>query len=385
MSQYRLLKFDVVHPQAYLERKHQEWDDIENLSLDAYRTRLNRLRSNYSDYYTYHLDDATWEAEEFYLLDPVFLNKVAQQLYGTALPAQRLKNYALRKLRPQKTWMRQVVRDYVAATAPDVVFVRSQPLASSFWQQFRDAALLVARLSARMPKNWHPEDFDLIYTDVPAFRDFFALHDVPSYLNDQGFDPRIPDELTPRPKQHDVVFVGGLGTHNFTQRTQLFEQIAANVPGFAWWGYWWPSWDDSTPTDDFPHLQRTFQGPTSGLEMFQIYRDSKICLNDYVDTADELGVNQRMYEVMGVGSFLLTRHARNLESDFPGTPFATYESTPECLEQIQYYLHHDHEREALAEAGQACVLKHYNYRDIVRRFGDTVQRHLEADRASDEA
>jgi hypothetical protein len=228
-----------------------------------------------------------------------------------------------------------------------------------------------------MPRQWHPEHFDVIYTDVPVFRDFFALHDVPVYLNDQGFDPRLLDELDDRPKQRDVTFVGGLGTTNFSKRTRLLERIAAEVPSFQWWGYWYPSWTDSTPTDAFPNLQRTFQGPTSGREMFQIYRDSRICLNDYVDTADGLGVNQRMYEVMGVGSFLLTREAPNLDDDFPGRPFGTYDGEDACLDRIRYFLEHDEEREALARRGQALVLEDYNYRDIVRDVGDTLLTHLE--------
>ena len=65
MARYRLLKFDVVHPMSYLHRKQEAWDDLNELSQEEYRTRLNRLRSNYSDYYTYHLDDEVWEAEEY--------------------------------------------------------------------------------------------------------------------------------------------------------------------------------------------------------------------------------------------------------------------------------------------------------------------------------
>jgi hypothetical protein len=376
MRRRRLLKFDVVHPASYLDRKHAEWDDLGALSAAAYRDRLNRLRSNYSDYYTHYLDEQHWQGEEFYL-HPTYLDKVAREMYGAALPLRRLPSAVRQRLHGGPAWMKRVVGDYIRTTQPDVLFVRSQPLPSAFWQRFRDDCLLVARLSARMPRQWHPEHFDVIYTDVPVFRDFFALHDVPVYLNDQGFDPRLLDELDDRPKQRDVTFVGGLGTTNFSKRTRLLERIAAEVPSFQWWGYWYPSWTDSTPTDAFPNLQRTFQGPTSGREMFQIYRDSRICLNDYVDTADGLGVNQRMYEVMGVGSFLLTREAPNLDDDFPGRPFGTYDGEDACLDRIRYFLEHDEEREALARRGQALVLEDYNYRDIVRDVGDTLLTHLE--------
>lgn len=380
MPDYHLLKFDVIHPHAYLQRKHREWDDLDALSLDAYRDRLNALRSNYSDYYTHYLDPDVWEGEEFYLSDPVFLQKVEEELYGTAAPVQRTKHRVLSRLGRGPGRQRAVVRDYIQARQPDVLFARSQPFPSAFWQAFRDQSLLVARLSARMPKRWHPEDFDVLYTDVPIFRDFFELHDVPTYLNDQGFDPRVAEELADVPFKRDVSFVGGLGTKNFRRRTQVFEQVAAEVENFQWWGYWWPSWDDTQPTDEFPNLQRTFQGPTSGLEMFEIYKSSRVVLNDYVDTADGLGVNQRMYEVMGVGAFLLTRDAPNLEEDFRDQMFGTFQSADECIEQIRHYLAHPDERQRLADRGQQYVFEHYNYRDIVRDFGQTVRQHLEQDR-----
>jgi hypothetical protein len=282
------------------------------------------------------------------------------------------------RIRPSSSgWAGQVIKDYIRDYDPDVLFARSQPLPSSFWQQFRDDCLLVARLSARMPKQWHPEHFDVLYTDHPRFRDFFELHDVPAYLNDQGFDERILGELEENGSPRDVTFVGGLGTHNFSRRTKLMERVAAEIPSFQWWGYWWPSWTDSQPTDDFPNLQRTFQGPTSGLEMFQIYSDSKVVLNDYVDTADGLGLNQRMYEVLGVGSFMLTREAPNFDDDFPTRPFGTFESNEDCVEKIEYYLEHDAERKQMARKGQEYVLEHYNYRDIVQDFGQTLQSHLE--------
>lgn len=378
MARYRLLKFDVVHPMSYLHSKQEAWDDLNELSQEEYRTRLNRLRSNYSDYYTYHLDDEVWEAEEYYLLDPVYTRKVARELHGMQRWGRRLITNLKTRIRPSAgEWSTQVVEDYIRAYEPDVLFPRSQPLPSSFWQQFRDDCLLVARLSARMPKNWHPEHFDVLYTDHPVFRDFFELHDVPTYINDQGFDERILSEVEDNGRPRDVTFVGGLGTHNFSRRTELLERVAAEIPSFKWWGYWWPSWDDSQPTEDFPNLQRTFQGPTSGVEMFQIYRDSKVVLNDYVDTADGLGVNQRMYEVLGVGAFMLTREAPNFDEDFPTRPFETFENAGECLDKIQYFLEHGTERQQIAEEGQEYVLKHFNYSDIIREFDHTLRRHLE--------
>jgi hypothetical protein len=377
MSTYRLLKFDVIHPDTWLRDKQDQWDDLDALSRADYLDRLNRLRSNYSDYYTHYLDDV-WTAEEFYLNDPVYLEKVARELYGPAYWWKRITRGVARRLQPGRpSWRDAVVHDYVQAFDPDVIFARSQPIPSAFWQRYRDDTLLVARLSARMPKRWHPEHFDVLFTDVPLFQEFFERHDVPTYLNDQGFDPRVLEELDDRPPKYDVTFVGGLGSKNFQRRTELFETIAGEVDAFRWWGYWWPYGDDLLPMSAFPNLEATFQGPTSGLEMYQIYHDSRIALNDYVDTAGGLGVNQRMYEVLGVGAFLLTRDAPNFEDDFPGELFGTFSSTEECIDKVHYYLDHPDERAEMAQRGQAFVIENFHYRDIVEEFDDILRDHLD--------
>lgn len=371
-KQLKLLKFDIIHPAAYLEEKKRQWPDLANLSLAAYRDRLIALRSNYSDFYTYWLKQKGWQAEEFFLMDDDYLAKTAAHLYGSSTGLKKLQSRLKDKLRPkQRRWEEQVIRDYIEAFDPDVLFVRSQPLPSQFWQKYRGKRLLVARLSARLPFHWHPNHWDLIYTDHPDFARFFELHDVPTKLNDQGFDPRILSELQDEGKTYDLTFVGGLGTQNFRQRTEFFEQVAAKAD-FRWWGYWWEHGGKGRLTD-FPNLKRTFQGPTSGLDMFQVYRNSRIVLNDYVDTANGLGVNQRIYEILGTGSLMLTREAPNFGEMFPGHLFATYKDLADCLSKVDYYLAHDKEREELAAAGQGFIVGNYSYERIVGELDEVLR------------
>ena len=93
MNKRKLIKFDIIHPTEYLEQKQKEWTDINEISLEEYRQRLIELRSNYSDFYTYHLNKTGgWEAEEFFLLDNVFLEKVAKELFGKEYTLQRFLN-----------------------------------------------------------------------------------------------------------------------------------------------------------------------------------------------------------------------------------------------------------------------------------------------------
>lgn len=370
----RLLKFDIIHPREYLDKKKEEWDDLAGLSMKEYRERLIGLRSNYSDYYTHHLDQTEeWQAEEFFLMDEDYLSKAAKKSLGPKrFIHQAIAWVARRFLKDPKYYQRKVVQSYIQDYQPDVIFVRSHPLPSSTWKKFRGRSLLVARLSARLPYNWHPNDWDLLYTDLDNFKRFFELHGVPTIINDQGFDQRINQELKEREPQYECTFVGGLGTENFSRRTRLVHYVSRNCD-FQWWGYWWQEGSDLA---EFPGLEKTFRGSTSGLEMYQIYKDSKICLNDYVDTAGGIGFNQRMFEVMGVGGFLLTRRAPNFEEHFPEGIFATYENDEDCIQKIQYYLDHPEERKQIAEAGRKYIAKNYDYSRIALEFGEDCKEQL---------
>ena len=366
----RLIKFDVIHPRAYLLKQQAATPEVQDMSLAEYRQWLLNLASNYSDFYTYYLNQSgKWEAEEYFFGDELFTRKVAEHLYGR-VRARLLERglHAYRRLTHRHTAFRDyVVRAYLARRRPHVLFVRSHPQPSAFWQPYRKDALVVARLSARMPRRWHPNDFDLVYTDQPDFKHFFELHGTETILNDQGFDRRIVDRLVEGRPSPGVVFVGGLGTQNFLARTEFFERIARRTT-FTWWGYWWEEGGDGRTLADFPGLERGFRGVTSGMEMYQTYYDAAICLNDYVDTAGGTGFNQRMFEVMGVGGFLLTRAAPNFAGTFPEGIFATYTDEEDCLAKIDHYLARPEERAAIARRGQAFILEHYTYERIAAEF-----------------
>ena len=372
--QLKLIKLDVIHPAAYLVDKKKEWTDLSQLSIAEYRERLIRLRSNYSDFYTYHLNQMDeWEAEEYFLMDDDFTEKIAKELFGPLYLFKRNwygKHYKIKFSRIK--WERYVLDQYIKKMGFNVVFARSQPLPSQYFSRFYRETLLVARLSARLPFYWHPNHWDLIYTDQPDFQKFFELHGVTTILNNQGFDRRIVTELEQRDKRHDIIFVGGLGTENFSQRTYFLDALLDKID-IKWWGYWWTYGRAHKKMSDFPKLEAIFQGSTSGLEMFQIYKDSKIVLNDYVDTANGIGFNQRMFEVMGCGGFMLTREAANFEGVFPPNIFATYTDEKDLLEKIDYYLKHEKERDAIARKGQDFVLKNFDYKEIVETFSSDIK------------
>jgi spore maturation protein CgeB len=95
--------------------------------------------------------------------------------------------------------------------------------------------------------------------------------------------------------------------------------------------------------------------------MLRIYRQSKIVFNDYGEIADSAAVNQRMFEVLGVGSLLVTREAENLKQEFPNDIFITFRDEKDCLDKMNYFLKNEKEREEIALRGQKHVLENYAY------------------------
>lgn len=350
----RLLKFDQAYPLEYLFRESATWPDLSSLTRSEYRKRVLELRLNYSDYYTHHLSNLGWEAEEFLLGDPKYLELVAKELY----PIRNLPRLIKGKVR---SWLRyfsapiHIIDEYTRRYEPDVIFVREpSTIPSAVWRKFASRSLLVSRIAWRMPNYWHPNDFDLIHTLTPEFKDFFLAHGVPTQLVPYGFDQRILTQLGPTSKKHEVGFIGNVGGPSRLERTRELNELHQAFP-FVWWGNFLDE------TNRFPKLRSAWRGSTGGIEMFRLYQETKINLNSYSDIACGHAVNQRLYEVIGVGSFLLTKSSPSLKAFLPKDLLVTYESTKDCVDKIKYYLKNEKEREELARKAQAYLLANHSF------------------------
>lgn len=312
-------------------------------------------RGNFSDFYTYNLKKLGWEAEEFFMND-YYIDKVADELFGANKSIRSLKERIKNKFKPSENrWKKIVISAYIESYKPDIILVREViGMQSDFWKPFGKKALLAARLASPIPNRWYPRDFDLILTSTEAYKVFFNLNGVKSYINPNGFDRRILNELTNGEKKYGVTFVGGLGDRYWARRTKCIEYFAGEVD-FKWWGYKGNKYGKDHP------LNLTWQGITSGIDMLQIYKQSRIVFNDYGEVADGMGVNQRLFEALGVGSMLLTRSAENLKRNFPEGIFVTFDNEKDCLEKINYYLKNETEREEIAKKGQEFILSNFTY------------------------
>lgn len=161
----------------------------------------------------------------------------------------------------------------------------------------------------------------------------------------------------------DVSFVGA-GYHN---RQQTFASLA-NYP-FKIWGTEWPN---CKPFDRLLQEEGRRLKPD---EYVRIFNASKINLNlhssterDGVDPKGDF-LNPRTFELASCGAFQLVDPRTLLGEVFtPGTDIATFETTEELKSRIDYFLSHEDERHAIAQAGRATVHRNHTYQHRLREM-----------------
>jgi hypothetical protein len=379
----RLLKFDSVHPFDVLVQKQDgQREHLSGLGYEDYYRWLMGQRLGFSDFLTHHMNEAGWGAREVIAADRMLL----QKLPGVGRPSlaseakaslRRLASSSLKDVVTLGAFKedsiargRRVVERYINAYKPDVLFIREPShVKGRLWDRFRDRCLIVGFIGGVTTDAWHwnTHRHDVIFTLTDEYNNFFKAEGVESHLFSYGVDERVAAEVAGSAKKHDCTFVGYLGIPDQRIKTRLLEFIAQNVD-FKWWGVRGPEIREGSA------LHRSWQGAAAGIEMFQIYRDSKIVLNEYPEIAMGKNVNIRTMEVLNVGTFLLTRAATNITWLEQAGALVTFNSPEDCLAKVQRFLGDDTPREKIAAEGQRMALKHFNYRDITRDLMDVIGR-----------
>lgn len=107
-------------------------------------------------------------------------------------------------------------------------------------------------------------------------------------------------------------------------------------------------------------------------EITRVYHKSKINLNITLHCI-ESGASQRIFDVMAAGGFLISNYQKELVELFePGKELVLFHNEQELLEQVEYYLSHDEEREEIARRGQEKVLKCHNYHEKLQQMIEFV-------------
>ncbi len=165
-------------------------------------------------------------------------------------------------------------------------------------------------------------------------------------------------------KKYDILFAGDYSELREQIITELLEEFDVAVVGP------WKKLSPSSPVNG-AIVRRSFFTPE---EMNRFFNEARIVLNIHTwMNKSTHGINPRLFEACGSGSFQLTDNKEDIPLLFEiGKELDTYETIGELKEKLRYYLSHEKEREHVAAAGYERVLREHTYRHRMEQMLSTV-------------
>jgi len=203
---------------------------------------------------------------------------------------------------------------------------------------------------------------------------------MPEAFAGRKFYPR-KDQVTLSPYErqlytHEVAFAG---TDNNEFRAKVLADLAQKkfkigIYGNQFQGYW-----KKYGIEDY------WMGKRYGWEIANVYGDglAKLaqatpCILGFTNNQHydfECCFSQRVYQVLGVGGFMLEQHSKGIEVVLgPGKHLETWKTADDLADKIHYYTDHPEEREAIAAAGCAEVMAKHQFIHRLPKMLDHLRR-----------
>lgn len=162
-------------------------------------------------------------------------------------------------------------------------------------------------------------------------------------------------------KRYDIVFVGNTRADGPRKIIREMGDLPYRIKIWGW------GWKGLVPDEWYGGEYYEYG------RLNELYASSKIVLNDHHDDMRREGfVNPRIPDVLASGGFVVSDEVKGMDKLFDNS-IAVYRTPGELREVLDYYLHNDPEREALAAKGRALALR-YNFRDAALK----IIRHIES-------
>ncbi len=174
-----------------------------------------------------------------------------------------------------------------------------------------------------------------------------------------------------RDRDVELVYIGNYNREKLPRLVELKRHFGSRFRVHGRWqmrgyrGYLGPLFDTPMFASRVTSL--------SNEERRALYLRTRICINIHVSPVPRDTGNMRMYEAPAHGIMMVCDkgsmggHAKILE---PGREAVFFDSIPEAIEKIEYYLRHDAEREAIARAGFERVHRDYDGAEGLKKLLD---------------
>jgi len=247
-------------------------------------------------------------------------------------------------------------------------------------------------------RYWAPCFEWVVTTDELAMAKYQRIGYRNAILSQWGCNPFLYHRVDGEVLKYDVTFVG----HAYGHRRQAVDLLGTRGIDARGWGGGWPSGrvaqdemvrifnqsrvnlnftQASTAVPDPPLIRKEWvrdrlQRVPCGVEMAQFggraWRTLRGCwgggakANDRIQAAVQPSppaqIKGRIFEVPACGGFLLTERVRGLDRYYAeDREMVLFDTLPEMAEKAEYYLNHDAERAAIAQAGYERTLREHTY------------------------
>ncbi len=219
--------------------------------------------------------------------------------------------------------------------------------------------------------RYYAQGFDMVWSTNPLHERYRACGVPTTGFIPGAFSPRIYHPIPGTKKDIDVSFVGAM--RGKVGRREYAEALARSGIAFQAFG------------------AGSTAGVVSRAQVVDVFRKSRINLNftgGALKTPLDAHVrrDRHVRQIKGrcpmialCGSFVLSEHAPGIEKLFAvGSEIDVFDSGPELIEKVRFYLVHEEQREAMAQRAHQRALREYDEAIFGRRFAAELQSRAQA-------
>lgn len=258
---------------------------------------------------------------------------------------------ALAEVPKRKHWFMQLVIEQAKAIKPDIVWLSNlYTFDDAFLRAIDGSYRFAVGQNAAMPPETSMSRLKFAVSASKFNVQHFRNKGLRAELLPHGFNPKIlrniPSEA-PAPV-HELLFTGNFYPAHSERKSamlKLIQKIPVSI------------YTDAKMPPEIANAGASIKKALWGVEMYREVQKAKATFNIHLDSTGDWATNQRLYEVTGVGSLLVTDLKSNLPDLFDiNDEIVAYESIDDCVEKVRYILDHPIEREQIAERGRRRTL-----------------------------
>lgn len=400
---FRLLNLSSLYP-GHIESFYNRFPGLDELSYDEHYNLLLKNTTEFAGSYTRNFIKLGVPSHCIFANDTRLLDKYVLE-----------KGISFRN-------REELLFKKIQIHQPEILWIENLNFISNEWigeikNRVKSIKLLVAYHCAPYNKVLLEKlkSVDFVFTCTPGLKKSFENEDIKTYHVYHGFDcdllPLISKSADHTEK--DLVFSGSLftGSSLHNERIRMVEKILETGIGLELYVnleknskirikqsiYLLSQLLEkiglgmlASRIGVFDHARSPVKGysrkllqsnhdPLFGIEMYNLFKMSKIVLNNHIGVAGDYAGNMRLFEATGVGSCLLTDYKKNLPDLFDtGNEVVDYDNIDDCIEKINWLLDHEEERKRIAISGQEKTLKFHTVENRCKFILDIIEKELKS-------